>query len=93
MTIYNLDGTLVANNVVDYNAIGMPYVQGHQACFNSDQSLDLYLQVDSPGSGKPFCNWLPTPPGAGFIVFLRMYWPDQAVLNGRWIPPGIQKVN
>lgn len=93
VTIYKLDGTLVANNVVNYNAIGVPQVQGHDACFNPDKSLDLYLQADAPGGAIPFCNWLPVPSGEGFIVFLRMYWPDAAVLNGRWVPPPIQRTN
>ena len=93
VTIYNSDGTLVTNHVVDYNAIGVPYVQGHHACFNSDHSLDLHLQADPPSGAQAFCNWLPTPRDKAYIVFLRMYWPDQAILNGRWIPPAIQKVN
>jgi hypothetical protein len=93
VTIYNADGTLVANNIVHYNAIGIPQVQEHDACFNPDQSLDLYLQAGPPASGTPFCNWLPIPDKGRFIVFLRMYWPQNAVLNGKWVPPGIQKVN
>jgi DNA sulfur modification protein DndE len=92
VTIYNGDGTLVENKVVNYNAIGVPQVQAHDACFNSDGSLDLYLQVDPPSDSKQFCNWLPAPPG-DFIVFLRMYWPDAAVTGGSWYPPGVQKVN
>ena len=93
VTIYNSDGTLVANDVVNYNAIGVPYVQGHQACFNQDQSLNLYLQADPPSGSTQFCNWLPIPQGEGFIVFLRMYWPDQAILSGQWVPPAIRKLN
>jgi hypothetical protein len=92
VTIYNQDGTLVANNVVTYNAIGIPQVQGHSACFNPDNSLDLYLQPSAPSGGTPFCNWLPIPEGNPFIVFLRMYWPDNAVLSGHWVPPPIQRI-
>jgi hypothetical protein len=104
VTIYNADGTLVDNSVVNYNAIGVgslgPTIQGHNACFNQDGSLDLYLQADPPSGGTQFCNWLPIPTDGGasadapdFIVFLRMYWPDHVVLNGNWIPPAVQKVN
>jgi hypothetical protein len=93
LTIYNSDGTLVRNKVLSYNAIGVPFVQQHQACFNADGSLDLYLQSTPPPSGTPYCNWLETPPDAGFIAFLRMYWPDQIILDKQWIPPAIERNN
>jgi hypothetical protein len=102
VTIYNNDGTLVDKPGVTYNAIGMgpatlgPTIQGHTACFNADGSIDLYLQAERPTDKAKICNWLPTPataaePGVSgdFIVFLRMYWPDQSVLRRRWIPPAI----
>jgi hypothetical protein len=102
VTLYDANGFLV-NNVnmapnASYNAIGMPYVQNHKACLNTDGSLDLYIQSDPPSDTKQFCNWLETPLADGsnataskFILFLRMYWPDQAVLNGHWNPPPIVK--
>ena len=67
-------------------------VQNHNACFNSDGSLDLYLQPDEPPANtNQKCNWLPTPKGVTpYIAFLRLYWPDQVVLTkGGWIPPKI----
>ena len=74
----------------NWNAVGIPSVQGHQACLNNDGSLDLYLQATEPPKGsKQFCNWLPTPANAGYIAFLRMYWPDEAILDKEWIPPPI----
>ncbi len=96
VTIYNADGTLVANDAatnagVNYNAIGVPYVQGHMAQFNMDGSLDLYLQTNPPPAGTAFKNWLPTPKTGNYIVFLRMYWPDQTIQSGQWIPPAIVK--
>jgi hypothetical protein len=93
VTIYNADGTLVANNTVNYNAIGVPQVQGHDACFNPDNSLDLYLQASAPSGGTAFCDWLPIPQSGPFIVFLRAYWPNASVLSGKWVPPPISRVN
>ena len=92
VTMYNADGTLVDNKIVDYNAIGEFEIQAHKASFNSDKSLDIYIQADQPSDGKQFSNWLPAPQGE-FIVFLRMYWPDDAVTGGNWYPPGVQKVS
>ena len=57
---------------------------------NADGSLDIYLQKDSPGKDKE-SNWLPAPEGY-FNVTLRLYTPDQSVLNSEWIPPAIQKI-
>jgi len=54
---------------------------------NTDGSLDLYLQNQSPGPDKE-SNWLPAPPDS-FKVVMRMYLPQPQVLNGTWQPPGI----
>ncbi len=102
VTLYDGNGFLVKNVNMNpnasYNAIGIPFVQNHKACLNADGSLDLYIQSDPPADPKQFCNWLETPLPDGsnattskFILFLRVYWPDQAVLNSRWNPPAIVK--
>jgi DNA sulfur modification protein DndE len=95
VTLYDADGFLVDNADASYNAIGIPYVQNHKPCLNADKSLDLYIQSDPPTDPKQFCNWLAAPsPKATttqFILFLRAYWPDRAILNGRWNPPPIVK--
>ncbi len=60
---------------------------------NPDGSTDLYIQKDSPGKDKE-SNWLPAPPG-GFILMLRMYWPNEAdpsIINGTWAIPAAKKV-
>jgi DNA sulfur modification protein DndE len=72
-------------------------IQAHKACFNADGSLDIWLRSDPPTDPTQLCNWIPIPatkkdkaiPGGDFIAFLRLYMPDDVVLNRRWIPPGI----
>jgi DNA sulfur modification protein DndE len=98
VTLYDGNGFLVNNPNASYNAIGIPFVQNHKACLNADGSLDLYIQSDPPSDPKQFCNWLAAPspdpddPTASkFILFLRAYWPERAVLNGTWNPPPIVK--
>jgi len=92
LTIYDALGKLVPyTNGMTYNAIGIPFVQKHSACLNSDGSLDLYLQNSPPPAGIPFCNWLQTPASGPYQAFLRMYWPDPVILNSKWIPPPILK--
>lgn len=58
--------------------------------YNPDGSLDLYLQNSSPGKDQE-SNWLPAPMGR-FILMMRLYWPEESVLNGSWNPPGIKRV-
>lgn len=57
---------------------------------NRDGSIDLYVQHQSPGHDKE-SNWLPAPEG-NFVLMLRCYWPREALLNGSWNPPAVQKV-
>lgn len=58
--------------------------------YNSDGSLDLYIQANSPGLDKE-ANWLPAPKGK-FVLMLRIYWPRDALLNGTWQPPAVKKM-
>jgi hypothetical protein len=57
---------------------------------NPDGSLTIYVGNKSPGKDKE-SNWLPAPTGE-FSLLLRAYWPDQAILDGNWKPPAIEKV-
>jgi hypothetical protein len=92
LTLYSAPEEKLVNNDVGYNAIGDPEIQAHKACFNSDGSLDMYFGVAAPSNATLACNWIPAPPG-GFLLFLRMYWPDGTITNGPWIPPAVNKVN
>ncbi len=57
---------------------------------NPDGSLTIYLGSKSPGKDKE-SNWLPAPTG-NFSIWLRTYWPDQAILDGTWKPPVVSVV-
>ena len=61
--------------------------------YNSDGSLTVYLQRESPGADKE-ANWLPAPEGE-FVAMLRMYWPktvDPSILNRTWKVPAVVKL-
>jgi hypothetical protein len=58
--------------------------------FNNDGSLDIIMQRYSPGRELE-SNWLPTPAGV-FRVSFRAYQPGQAILNGSYVMPGIQRI-
>ena len=57
---------------------------------NADGSLTLYAGKTSPGKDKE-SNWLPAPAGT-FSLYIRAYWAEQAILDGSWQPPRIEKV-
>src|SRR5271169_1811715 len=55
--------------------------------YNSDGSLDLYFQNESPGTDKE-ANWLPAPKYA-FNLTMRLYAPKSDALTGKWNPPPV----
>ena len=56
---------------------------------NADGSLTLYAGRKSPGSAHE-ANWLPAPEGT-FSLYIRAYWGEQAILDGSWQPPKVEK--
>jgi len=50
-------------------------------------SLTLYAGAFSPGDQHE-ANWLPAPQGP-FSLYIRGYWPQDAMINGSWQPPTI----
>ncbi|MFW7381715.1 MAG: DUF1254 domain-containing protein [Oligoflexus sp.] len=86
LTMYNNEQFLVENPIDRYSLGDQSALQ-----FNSDGSLDLYLQHESPGADKE-ANWLPAP-ADGFNMILRLYWPMEKAIEGEWVPPAIQRVD
>jgi hypothetical protein len=58
---------------------------------NKDGSLTLYVSSASPGKDKE-SNWLPAPKEP-FSLYIRAYWGKQAILDGTWIPPAIERLD
>jgi hypothetical protein len=87
LTMYN-ERQIFAANPINRYAIG----DRDKLAFNSDGSLDLYIQRESPGKAKE-SNWLPAPESGAFTMNLRLYWPKAEVLNGSWAPPPVKRVN
>jgi hypothetical protein len=59
--------------------------------YNADGGLTIYLGNKSPGKDKE-SNWLPAPAGE-FSIWLRAYWPDQAILDATWMPPVVSRLH
>ena len=85
LTMYDEKQIMVKNPINRY-AIG----DRSNMKLNADGSLDIYIQNESPGKDKE-SNWLPAPQGE-FNVMMRLYWPDESILKGTWLPPAIKKI-
>ncbi|MBM3128856.1 MAG: DUF1254 domain-containing protein [Chloroflexi bacterium] len=84
VTLYGENNCFVPNSLNRY-ALG----DRDAMTYNSDSSLDLWIQHDHPGRDKE-ANWLPAPTGH-FSLSIRNYAPRPEVTNGTWKPPPIQR--
>ncbi|MEI3852074.1 MULTISPECIES: DUF1254 domain-containing protein [Ensifer] len=85
VTAYDAEGYLIPNTL-KRQAIG----DRDKLVANSDGSVDLYIQADSPGKDKE-ANWLPVGK-APFNLLMRLYSPREEFLEGKWLPPEITTV-
>ena len=86
LTLYN-DEHLFNPNPLKCYSLG---TKNKDLKYNADGSLTLYAGAKSPGKDKE-SNWLPAPDGT-FSLYLRCYWAEQAILDGTWMPPQVEKV-
>jgi hypothetical protein len=85
MTAYDQDGYFIPNAINRY-AIG----DRDHLTFNANGSLDLIVQSRSPGTDRE-PNWLPCG-DRPFNLTIRLYWPDEAIINGIWRPPALERL-
>jgi hypothetical protein len=84
ITLYDNEGFQVANPLNRFAVSSwMPFA------YNTDGSLDLYFQNESPGAAKE-ANWLPAPKGP-YNLTMRIYAPSSDALTGKWTPPPVTK--
>jgi hypothetical protein len=89
LSMYN-DKILFVDNPINRYSLGS--LSDPPLAQNPDGSIDIYIQRDSPDSAK-MPNWLPAPTSGDFSLTLRLYWPQQSVLDGTWIPPAVPPVD
>jgi hypothetical protein len=85
LTMYDLPQQLLVTNKLNRYLINSPMLPDLKK--NADGSTTLYLSNVPPGKERE-SNWLPAPAGP-FMVVLRCYYPEQAVLGGTWKMPPI----
>ncbi|MGW2252201.1 DUF1254 domain-containing protein [Kitasatospora sp. NPDC001660] len=82
--MYELPDRRPVDNTLDRYAIGD---RTPGLVHDPDGGLTLYVQHKRPADAQHSANWLPAPDGP-FTVVLRLYGPEERVLDGRWrLPP------
>ncbi len=88
LTMYKLPQSLLVANPINRYLINSPMLPEMKK--DADGGLTLYIQNESPGKSKE-SNWLPAPKGP-FAMYMRLYWPAQAALDGSWKQPPLETV-
>lgn len=83
LSMYDTGNVLVPNALKRYAISSKDKLK-----YNSDGSLDLYIQETNPGRDKE-ANWLPAPSGE-FHLVMRLYGAQQEQLSG-WKLPAVEK--
>ena len=87
MTMYTMPDSLLYDNELNRYLINSSMVPN--LAKNTDGSITLYLQNEAPSADKK-ANWLLAPAGA-FASIMRIYWPEQSVIDGTWKAPKLVK--
>jgi len=83
ITAYGDDDFLIDNPLNRYAINDRSEIE-----LNGDGSLDILLQADQPEEHAG--NWLPTGT-AGFHLFMRIYLPQETVIDGTWRAPTLTR--
>jgi len=87
-TMYELPLSLLVANPINRYLINSPMIPELKT--GADGGITLYIQNETPGKELE-SNWLPAPKGP-FAVYMRLYWPAEAALDGSWQAPKLVKV-
>jgi len=88
LTMYNLPQSLLVANPINRYLINSPMLPDLNR--DADGGLTIYVQNESPGKDRE-SNWLPAPKGP-FAMYMRLYWPAEAALDGSWTAPKLDKL-
>ncbi len=90
LTLYGEPSRLPVDNVINRYAINSHNIKDKTIALNEDGSLDIYISKKEPKDSLQRQNWLPAPKDEEhFSVSIRIYYPDEDTLNGKWAAPKI----
>jgi len=87
LTMYELPSSLLYANPLDRYLVNSPMLPQFKR--DADGGLTLLIQHESPGRDKE-ANWLPAPSESYFMV-MRLYWPKDEALSGKWTAPPLTR--
>jgi hypothetical protein len=88
LTMYELPRSLLVANPLNRYLLNSPMLPQFKK--DADGGLTFYIQNESPGADKE-SNWLPAPK-VPFLMWLRLYWPKEEALEGKWSAPPLKRV-
>lgn len=87
ITLYDSTSRLMVDNPINRYSIGD---RTPGLAYDDDGTLTIHIQRQPPDTGRE-ANWLPSPPGR-FYLNARAYIPRQAMLDGTYRLPAVQRV-
>jgi hypothetical protein len=88
VTMYDGKSQLLIKNPINRYLINSPMLPNLKK--DPDGGYTIYVQNQSPGPDRE-SNWLPAPEGP-FRLLERLYWPEEAALDGTWKTPKPERV-
>lgn len=87
LTLYELPQSLLFPNPLNRYLLNSPMLPQFKR--DADGGLTLLIQHESPGKEWE-ANWLPAPKGP-FFMAMRIYWPKEEALSGKWKQPPLKR--
>jgi hypothetical protein len=87
LTMYEMPSSLLVANPLNRYLLNSPMLPLFER--DADGELKLLIQNESPGKDKE-ANWLPAPTGP-FFVAMRLYWPKDEAVGGKWTAPPLKR--
>jgi hypothetical protein len=87
VTMYELPTSLLVANPINRYLINSPMLPSLKK--DPDGGVTLLIQNESPGKDNE-ANWLPAPKGP-FVMAMRLYWPKEEAIEGKWIAPPLNE--
>lgn len=87
LTMYDSPASLMVANPINRYLVNSPMLSQFKK--DADGGITILIQNESPGADKE-ANWLPAPKGP-FLTWLRLYWPKDEALSGKWKQPPLTR--
>jgi hypothetical protein len=90
LTMYDKDYFMLPKSPNGRTNIGTVNLDANELKFASDGSLTITMSHEPPAEPEARANWLPAPEGQ-FALIVRAYVPMQALLEGSYTLPNVQR--